>query len=178
MKATGIVRRVDSLGRVVIPKEIRQTLRIREGCPLEIYTDRDGSVTFRKYSPMGELSDLAQQACDAIRSVTGFPAAVADPDRILAVSGPSRQALMDRPCSHGLEQLMERRSFYARRGGTAVFPASPTDSPEICQAQPILCQGDLIGCVMLLGDCAPGCDDAHQLLLGAMADFLGRQLEP
>ena len=177
MKATGIVRRVDSLGRVVIPKEIRQTLRIREGCPLEIYTDRDGSVTFRKYSPMGELSALAQQACDAIRANTGCPAAIADPDRILAASGPSRQALMDRPCSHGLEQLMERRSFYARRGGPAIYPASPTDSPEICQAQPILCQGDLIGCLMTLGTPADSGPD-QQLLLGAMADFLGRQLEP
>ena len=178
MKATGIVRRVDSLGRVVIPKEIRQTLRIREGCPLEIYTDRDGSVTFRKYSPMGELSELARQACDAIRSSTGCGTAIADPDRILAASGPFRQALADRPCSHGLEQLMEQRSFYARHGGPAIFPASPTDSPEICQAQPILCQGDLIGCVMLLGDCAPDCGEAHRLLLQAIADFLGRQMEP
>ena len=177
MKATGIVRRVDGLGRVVIPKEIRQTLRIREGCPLEIYTDRDGSVTFRKYSPMGELSELAQQACDAIRSGTGCPAAIADPDRILAVSGPFRQALADRPCSQGLEQLMKQRSSYSHREGPAIFPASLTESPEICQAQPILCQGDLIGCVMTLGNPAGAAQD-HLLLLRTMADFLGRQMEP
>ena len=78
MKATGIVRRVDDLGRIVIPKEIRRTLRIREGDPLEIYTEKDGGVIFRKYSPMGDLQDFAAQICEAISANAGYPAAVAD----------------------------------------------------------------------------------------------------
>ena len=96
MKATGIVRRVDSLGRVVIPKEIRHTLRIREGTALEIYTDKDGGVTFRKYSPLGDLQELAGQVCEAIHRNTGCIAAVCDTDTIVAVSGDARRELLDR----------------------------------------------------------------------------------
>ena len=87
MKATGIVRRIDDLGRVVIPKEIRRTLRIREGDPLEIYTERDGEVIFKKYSPMGDLQDFADQICDSIGKNTGAIAAVSDRDSIIALSG-------------------------------------------------------------------------------------------
>lgn len=88
MKATGIVRRIDDLGRVVIPKEIRRTMRIREGDPLEIYTDTDGQVIFKKYSPMGELSEFAAQICDALHKTTGGIAAVCDRDAVIAVAAP------------------------------------------------------------------------------------------
>ena len=91
MKATGIVRRVDSLGRVVIPKEIRHTLRIKEGSPLEIYTEKDGGVTFRKYSPLGDLQDFAAQMCDSIRRNTGGIAAVSDRDSIIAQAGGAKR---------------------------------------------------------------------------------------
>ena len=99
MKATGIVRRVDSLGRVVIPKEIRHTLRIKEGSPLEIYTEKDGGVTFRKYSPLGDLQDFATQMCDSIRRNTGCIAAVSDRDSIIAQAGGMKRELMDKPNS-------------------------------------------------------------------------------
>ena len=92
MKATGIVRRIDDLGRVVIPKEIRRTLRIREGDPLEIYTEKDGGVIFRKYSPMGDLQDFAAQICESIGKNTGRIAAVADRDSIIALSGAPRRS--------------------------------------------------------------------------------------
>ena len=85
MKATGIVRRVDDLGRIVIPKEIRRTLRIREGDPLEIYTEKDGGVIFRKYSPKGDLQEFAAQMCESIGSATGRVAAVSDRDTIIAL---------------------------------------------------------------------------------------------
>ncbi len=91
MKATGIVRRIDDLGRVVIPKEIRRTLRIREGDPLEIYTEKDGGVIFRKYSPMGDLQDFASQICESIGKNTGRIAAVSDRDSIIALSGAPRR---------------------------------------------------------------------------------------
>ena len=109
MKATGIVRRIDDLGRVVIPKEIRRTLRIREGDPLEIYTEKDGGVIFRKYSPMGDLQDFASQICDSIGKNTGKIAAVADRDSIIALSGAPRRDLMDKRNSKELEGLMNAR---------------------------------------------------------------------
>ena len=96
MKATGIVRRVDDLGRIVIPKEIRRTLRIREGDPLEIYTEKDGGVIFRKYSPMGDLQEFAAQMCDSISSSTGKVSAVADRDSIIALAGVPRKELLER----------------------------------------------------------------------------------
>ena len=99
MKATGIVRRIDDLGRVVIPKEIRRTLRIREGDPLEIYTERDGEVIFKKYSPMGELTESAGQICVALNKSTDNVALVCDRDTVIAVSGAPKRDLADKRMS-------------------------------------------------------------------------------
>ena len=107
MKATGIVRRVDDLGRIVIPKEIRRTLRIREGDPLEIYTEKDGGVIFRKYSPMSDLQDFASQICESIGASTGRIAAVSDRDSIIALFGAPKRELMEKPNSPELEKLMD-----------------------------------------------------------------------
>ena len=96
MKATGIVRRIDDLGRIVIPKEIRRTLRIREGDPLEIYTEKDGEVIFKKYSPMGDLQAVAAQLCESIGKNTGHIAAVADRDSIIAVAGAPKRELLEK----------------------------------------------------------------------------------
>ena len=99
MKATGIVRRIDELGRIVIPKEIRRTMRIREGDPLEIFTDRDGEVIFKKYSPVGELSDFAAQLCDTLSKTSGFGAAVTDRDSVIAVCGAPKRELLGKQIS-------------------------------------------------------------------------------
>ena len=96
MKATGIVRRIDDLGRVVIPKEIRRTLRIREGDPLEIYTEKDGEVIFKKYSPMGELSSYAAEICESLYKSTGGTVAVCDRDSMIAVSGGGKKELLEK----------------------------------------------------------------------------------
>lgn len=179
MKATGIVRRVDSLGRVVIPKEIRHTLRIKEGAPLEIYTDKDGAVTFRKYSPLGDLQDFASQICDSIRSNTGLIAAVSDRDSIIALSGAPRRELQDKPNSPELEHLMEERKFYRYTPGLP--PLKPTDATEkyhLGVAAPIVSQGDLMGCVMMLLE--NGSDplaESDQKLAQTVAEFLGKQME-
>ena len=109
MKATGIVRRIDDLGRVVIPKEIRRTLRIRDGDPLEIFTDKDGEVIFKKYSPIGELSDFAAQICDSLHRSTDALAAVCDRDSVIAVAGGGKRELLSKRVSPELEQLMEAR---------------------------------------------------------------------
>ena len=179
MKATGIVRRVDDLGRIVIPKEIRRTLRIREGDPLEIYTEKDGGVIFRKYSPMGDLQDFASQMCESIGANTGHVAAVSDRDSIIALSGAPRRELMDKPNSQELENLMEQRRNYRYIPGEALLRATDgSDKYHLGVAAPILCQGDLMGCVMLLmaeDDQPPA--EADQRLAQTVAGFLGKQME-
>ncbi len=179
MKATGIVRRVDDLGRIVIPKEIRRTLKIREGDPLEIYTEKDGGVIFRKYSPMSDLQDFAAQICDSIGSATGRIAAVADRDAIIALAGAPKRELMDKPNSPELDRLMESRTHYlCKPGDTPVHPTDSTEKYRLGVASPILSQGDLMGCVMLLlnDDSAP-VTEADQKLTQTIAGFLGKQME-
>lgn len=179
MKATGIVRRIDELGRVVIPKEIRRTLRIREGDPLEIFTEKDGEVIFKKYSPMGDLQDFAAQLCDSIGKNTGHIAAVADRDSIIAVAGAPRRELLEKRNSPELEQLMEQRKDYRYRSGEArLRPAESVDRYHLGVAAPIIAEGDLMGCVMLLmheNDNEP--TESEQKLAQTVAGFLGKQME-
>lgn len=179
MKATGIVRRIDDLGRVVIPKEIRRTLRIREGDPLEIYTERDGEVIFKKYSPMGDLTELAGQICESIAKNTGHIAAVCDRDCVIAVSGAPRRELMDKRNSQELEQLMEQRKTYLFRQGDTPVPVSDSvDRYHLGVATPILSEGDLMGCAMiLLEQDAQPLTEPEQKLVQTIAGFLGRQME-
>ena len=179
MKATGIVRRVDDLGRIVIPKEIRRTLKIREGDPLEIYTEKDGGVIFRKYSPMGELQDFAAQICESIGANTGRIAAVSDREAIIALSGAPRRELMDKPNSRELDKIMEgRKSYRYEFGGTKLRATESSDKYHLGVAAPILSQGDLMGCVMLLmdeEDTPLAVED--QRLAQTVAGFLGKQME-
>ena len=179
MKATGIVRRVDDLGRIVIPKEIRRTLRIREGDPLEIYTEKDGGVIFRKYSPMGDLQEFAAQMCESIGSATGHIAAVADRDTIIALHGAPKRELMDKPNSPELEKLMEQRKNYLfQSGDSPILPSPDADKYHLGVAAPILSQGDLMGCVLLLlGENDKPLQEADQCLAKTAAGFLGKQLE-
>ena len=179
MKATGIVRRVDDLGRIVIPKEIRRTLRIREGDPLEIYTEKDGGVIFRKYSPMGDLQDFASQICESIGANTGRIAAVADRDAIIALSGAPKRELMDKPNSRELEKLMEQRKNYRYTPGQSrIRAAEGSDKYHLGVAAPILSQGDLMGCVMLLmGEEETLFGENDQQLAQTVAGFLGKQME-
>ena len=179
MKATGIVRRVDDLGRIVIPKEIRRTLRIREGDPLEIYTEKDGGVIFRKYSPMGDLQEFASQMCEAIGSGIGKIAAVADRDAIIALSGVPKRELLDKPNSQELDKLMEQRKHYRYvHGESPVRAAEGTEKYHLGAASPILCQGDLMGCMMLLlGENDEPLSESDQKVVQIAANFLGSQME-
>ena len=179
MKATGIVRRVDDLGRIVIPKEIRRTLRIREGDPLEIYTEKDGGVIFRKYSPMGDLQEFAASVCESIAANTGCIAAVSDRDSIIALHGAPKRELVDKPNSQELEQLMEQRKNYRyQEGDAAIRACEGTDKYHLGVASPILSQGDLMGCVMmLLQENDTPLQEADQKLAQTAAGFLGKQME-
>ena len=179
MKATGIVRRVDDLGRIVIPKEIRRTLKIREGDPLEIYTEKDGGVIFRKYSPMSDLQDFAAQLCESIGANTGCVAAVSDRDSIIALSGAPKRELLEKPNSQELDKLMANRKNYRYMAGETLLPATEgSDKYHLGVAAPILSQGDLMGCVMLLlGENDSPLGEADQRLAQTVAGFLGKQME-
>ena len=179
MKATGIVRRIDDLGRVVIPKEIRRTMRIREGDPLEIYTDKDGGVIFKKYSLMGGVAEFAGQLCDTLNRTTGWLTVITDRDSCIAVAGVPRRELADRRISRQLEQLMEGRQIYQYREGEPPVPlCDDSDRYAVAIAAPILSEGDVLGCVLFAGSpdqLAEG--EVEYKLAQSIAAFLGRHME-
>lgn len=179
MKATGIVRRIDDLGRVVIPKEIRRTMRIREGDPLEIYTDKDGEVIFKKYSLMGGLGDFAAQICETLNKTTGQVALVTDRDSVIAVAGATRRELMEKQISAELENLMEGRQVYQWKDGELKLPVTEEGGKyHIAIAAPILSEGDVMGCVAFgaqEGEAALG--ETEYKLAQTIAGFLGRHME-
>ena len=178
MKATGIVRRIDDLGRVVIPKEIRRTMRIREGDPLEIYTTREGEVIFKKYSMMGGLEDFAAKFCDTLSRSTAFTAAVTDRDSVIAVAGSGKRELMGKQISSALERIMEERDIYRYTGQEQAIPVTESDSPYTAAiAAPILCQGDVLGLVLFVSDQGKTPGDAEYKLAQTVAAFLGKNME-
>ena len=179
MKATGIVRRIDELGRVVIPKEIRRTQRIRRGDPLEIFTTGDGEVIFKKYSPMGEVNTLAAQLAEVLSRQFALTAFVCDRDRILAVSGSGRRELADRSISQPLEKLMDGRRLYQSEGDCRKVASCPREgSPRaVLCAAPIIAAGDVTGVVALLTEDRTATPDAAQLkAVNVAAAFLARQM--
>ena len=181
MKATGIVRRIDDLGRVVIPKEIRRTLRIREGDPLEIFTDREGEIILKKYSPIGELSAFAKQYAESLAQTMGCLVCVCDMDQIIASAGTGKKDLQDKYISRPLEKQLGDRSQIMAALGDKKYVAI-TDSQEeeyeyeiIC---PIICEGDVIGGVILLSkDAKRKLGELEQKMAACAAGFLGRQME-
>ena len=178
MKATRIVRRIDDLGRVVIPKEIRRTMRIREGDPLEIYTSRDGEVIFKKYSLMGGVEDFAAQLCETMSRSTGAICAVTDRDSVIAVAGGAKRDLLGKRISAQLEQIMEQRSIYQYRSGQERLPVSESaEQYTAAVAAPILCGGDVLGLVLFVSaeDRLPG--EGEYKLAQAVAGFLGKHME-
>ena len=179
MKATGIVRRIDDLGRVVIPKEIRRTMRIREGDPLEIYTDKDGGVIFKKYSLMGGLAEFAGQLCDTLNRTTGHIAVITDRDNCIAAAGAPRRELLDKAISPELERLMEGRQIYQHKEGEEPIPlCAGEDKFFLSTAAPILSEGDVLGCVIFAGrpDSLDG-GEVDYKLAQSIAGFLGKHME-
>ena len=177
MKATGMVRRIDDLGRVVIPKEIRRTMRIREGDPLEIFTDKEGELIFKKYSPIGELADFAGQICESIKKATDGIAAVCDRENIIAVAGSARRELLDRQVSRELADIMEKRSVYIGNGA-AIPAAEGAENYRIGVAAPVTAEGDIMGCVLFIeGKDTASCGELEKKLAETVASFLGKQME-
>lgn len=181
MKATGIVRRIDDLGRVVVPKEIRRTLRIREGDPLEIFTDREGEIILKKYSPIGELGQFAKQYADSLAQTTGHIVAITDKDQVIAVAGSAKKDLLTKSISHELEEVINEREgvIAAREEKTFVRIINEDDSEFTHQViWPIISEGDAIGAVILLTKEAKSkFGDLEAKLANTAAVFLGRQME-
>ena len=183
MKATGIVRRIDDLGRVVIPKEIRRTMRIREGDPLEIYTDREGEVIFKKYSPIGELASFAAQYAETLHKTCNLAVVICDRDAVIASSGVPKKEYNDKSLSDEMEDIISSRSLYVRRESGEKLPVTAGGSSHVVScAMPIITEGDIIGCVASVTDAAGERNaelstDVEIKLIQTAASFLGRQLE-
>ena len=179
MKATGIVRRIDDLGRIVIPKEIRRTMRIREGEPLEIFTESNGTVIFKKYSPIGELGEFANQYVESLAKTTGLPCCISDKDAIIAVSGVPKRELTDKKLSPDAEKIMNEKSrFIASNSEKHVSIIDGSDNYKAGVIAPIVFEGDSIGTVMILSpDGTQTFGDAESKLAEVAAGFLGRTME-
>lgn len=183
MKATGVVRRIDDLGRIVIPKEIRRTLRIREGDPLEIFTDKEGEIILKKYSPIGELSEFASQYAETLAKTTGHIACISDKDTIIAVSGAPKKEYLEKSISNEVEKIMEDKiNWTAKNQDEKHVPVLLTDSDEKKYTSqviwPIVAEGDTIGSVMLLST-QPNIrmNDVEMKVAQSAAGFLGKQME-
>ncbi len=180
MKATGIVRRIDDLGRIVIPKEIRRTLHIRESDPLEIFTDREGQVILKKYSPIGEMTTFAKQYAESLAQVSGHAALIADRDQFVAIAGGYKQ-LANKSVSRQLEEKINNREMVTASKGDRNFISVCDEVDEEYQHQviaPIICEGDIIGSVVLLENDTRGkMGEVEQKLVMSAAGFLGRQME-
>jgi len=178
MKATGIVRRIDDLGRVVIPKEIRRTLRIREGDPLEIFTASDGEVIFKKYSPIGELNDFAEKYTQVLSRAANRPVIICDRDRVVSSSGIPKKEVLEKKIAPSVENLMESRSSYiASPSAIEIVPVEGCER-KACVIYPIIGSGDLSGAVIMLFDEKgeyPSQTDIK--LVQVAANFLGKQTE-
>ena len=179
MKATGIVRRIDDLGRVVIPKEIRRTMRIREGDPLEIFTDAEGEVIFKKYSPMGELAEFTAQYAEVLFKAISMPVIITDRDHVVSSMGLGKVNAIDKRISTALEDIMENRStFIAGNAKDAIEKPIEGLDRDACIAAPILGNGDVTGCVLVLyNEKREKPSLAEAKLAEVAAQFLGKQTE-
>ncbi|MBS4210807.1 stage V sporulation protein T [Bacillus sp. FJAT-50079] len=177
MKATGIVRRIDDLGRVVIPKEIRRTLRIREGDPLEIFVDRDGEVILKKYSPINELGDFSKEYAEALFESLGSSVLICDRDEVIAVAGGSKKDYLNKHNGEIIEKsMMERTSYLEGKAGKVSLLDSNEEEVSSYTVAPIIASGDAIGAVVIFSkDRTIG--EIEQKSAETAASFLARQME-
>ena len=183
MKATGVVRRIDDLGRIVIPKEIRKTLRVKEGSPLEIFTDREGQIILKKYSPIGELSEFATEYAETLAKTTGHIACITDKDTVIAVSGGPKKEYLEKEISKELEKIMDDKEAYiSKENSNPYVPVIQNDSKEKSTnsqvVYPIISDGDSIGTVILISkEANTKMSEVEQKVVQSAANFLATQME-
>lgn len=183
MKATGVVRRIDDLGRVVIPKEIRKVHRIKEGDPLEIFTDKEGEIILKKYSPIGELSEFASSYAETISKTTGHITCITDKDTVIAVSGGPKKDFLEKNLSKQLEEVIENKEVFKSKDNDEIaIPITQNEGRErIYNSQviyPIISDGDVIGSVILLSkEPNQKMGEVEYKVAQSAAGFLGNHLE-
>lgn len=179
MKATGIVRRIDDLGRVVIPKEIRRTLRIREGDPLEIFVDRDGEVILKKYSPIGELGDFAKEYAESLFESTNHITMITDRDSFIAVAGGAKKDYMEKQIGNIVELCMEnRKASLETSPGEFEISKDASETYSSFVIAPIVAGGDPIGSVILVSkDETVKMGQMELKMAETAAGFLAKQME-
>ena len=177
MKATGIVRRIDDLGRVVIPKEIRRTLRIREGDPLEIYTAREGEIILKKYSPINDLGEFAKEYAETLYETLGTPAIITDRDEVIAISGIGKKEYIGRRLTSFAEGFMDERTTTIEKMETTIeiVPGQSEQVKSYCVA-PIVANGDPIGSIIVLSK-VHFVGEVEVKVVEAAANFLSKQME-
>lgn len=178
MRATGIIRRIDDLGRVVIPKEIRRTLRIREGDPLEIFVDRGGEVILKKYSPISELADFAVEYAEALFEALQLPILICDRDEIVALAGISKKEYLNKSIGANLEYAIEDRAPVTETSTATIEVVSGIEqSVESFCIYPIIANGDPIGCVMTFAEDDVPFGEPETKVIHTAASFLAKQME-
>lgn len=178
MKATGIVRRIDELGRIVVPKEIRKTLRIREGDPMEIFTDTEGKVVLKKYSPIEDITTHARQAAEVISRITGMGVLITDRDQAIAVSGAVKKELLGKSISRALEEYMrERKNINSSKGDKKI---EILEGEGVMEGEQVACHilsdSDVIGSIVIVSKDKTITEVESKIAL-MVSMFLGRQLE-
>ncbi|MBQ2757922.1 MAG: AbrB/MazE/SpoVT family DNA-binding domain-containing protein [Clostridia bacterium] len=182
-RSTGVTRRCDELGRLVLPKEIRRTMRIREGDPLEIFTNREGEIILKKYSPIGELASFADEYAETLYKTCSLSVVISDRDAVIAAAGVPRKEYNEKTLSPALEKIIESRTLYVWREGTERLPVlAEGESHTVNCAMPILAEGDIVGCVISISvpdkqGRTASVSEAESKLIQTAAGFLGRQLE-
>ena len=183
MKATGVVRRIDDLGRVVIPKEIRKVHRIKEGDPLEIFTDSERKIILKKYSPIGELSEFASNYAETIAKTTGHITCITDKDTVIAVSGTPKKDFLEKNLSKELEEIIENKEvFKSKENEEIAVPVTDSEGRErIYNSQvvyPIVSDGDPVGSIVILAkDRSKKLGEVENKIAESAANFLGSHLE-
>lgn len=182
MKATGIVRRIDELGRIVIPKEIRRTLRLHDGDPLEIYTDKHGEVILKKYSPIGDLSDFAAEYAESASDILGSATVITDTDHVIAVSGGALRNIKDKRISRQIEEAIQTRSSQILTERSKVYPIADEDHHSMDYNSqivvPIVSQGYPIGSVIMMSKDSEEEFTERELKAAEVgAAFLARQMD-
>ncbi len=175
MKATGIVRRIDDLGRIVIPKELRRTMHIREGDPLEIFTSSDGELIFKKYSPLGDMAHFSAKYAESLAKAAGISVAVCDRDTVLAASGAGMKELIEKPISSPVSTFLEKRQSYAADGTDTLTLTE--NGGKVSYLSPIITSGDVVGGIMMMQKNGMTASDSERKMINAGALFLSGQME-
>lgn len=178
MKATGIVRRIDDLGRIVIPKEIRKTLKVKVGMPLEIYTDSEGGIILKKYLPFSEFATIAAEYAECIARQTGADIIITDRDKVIAATGSMIKQIVGKPIGEKLERILDDRDdqlSYNERNG--FIPAVEGMDPKEQVSALIRSNGELLGAVLIQsGKNQKRIGELEQKAAEIAAEFLGKQI--